>query len=51
MAVFAAAIIGLGLYPAPVLHRMEASVAALVNRVNMSAMMTPTASAGPEVRP
>ncbi len=51
MAVFVVAILGLGLYPAPVLQRMESSVAGLVNRVNMSAMMTPTAVVVPEAQP
>ena len=45
MAVFVVAIIGLGLAPSPVLQRLDASVGALVTRVNMSALMTPTASA------
>lgn len=51
MAVFVVAIIGLGLFPGPVLHRMDASVAALVTRVNMSALMAPTAQSVEEVRP
>jgi NADH-quinone oxidoreductase subunit M len=45
MACFVVAIIGLGLMPSPVLNRFDASVGALVTRVNMSALMTPTASA------
>ena len=45
MAVFVLAIVGLGLAPSPILNRLEASVAALVTRVNMSAIMTPTGSA------
>ena len=45
MAVFVLAIVGLGLAPSPVLNRFDASVAALVTRVNMSAIMTPTGSA------
>ena len=45
MACFAVAIIALGLAPSPVLNRFDASVGALVTRVNLSALMTPTASA------
>ena len=45
MACFVVAIVGLGLAPAPVLNRLEASVGALVTRVNMAAIMTPTAGA------
>ncbi len=51
MAVFAVAIIGLGLFPAPVLHRMDDAITSLVTRVNLSAMMTPTAQIDAEVRP
>ncbi len=49
MAAFVVAIIGLGLAPSPVLNRLDATVGALYNRVNMSSMMTPTASAAEEV--
>ncbi|MBC7841943.1 MAG: NADH-quinone oxidoreductase subunit M [Gemmatimonadaceae bacterium] len=46
MAAFVLAIIGLGLAPAPVLDRLDDSVASLVTRVNMSAITAPpTASA------
>lgn len=51
MAVFVVAIVGLGLFPAPVLHRMDASIAALVTRVNMSALMAPTAQSAEPVQP
>lgn len=51
MAVFAIAIFGLGLFPAPVLHRMDASIAALVTRVNMASLMTPPAPTATEVQP
>jgi NADH-quinone oxidoreductase subunit M len=49
MTVFAIAIIGLGLFPAPVIHRMDDAVISLVNRVNLSALMTPTAQGSAEV--
>jgi NADH-quinone oxidoreductase subunit M len=50
MAAFVVAIIGLGLAPSPVLNRFDASVDALITRVNMSAITTlPTASAGTEL--
>lgn len=50
MATFVVAIIGLGLAPSPVLRRLDASVGALVTRVNMSALTAaPTASAAGEV--
>lgn len=46
MAAFMVAIIGLGLAPSPVLNRLDSSIAALVTRVNMSAITAPpTASA------
>ena len=46
MSVFVVAIIGLGLAPSPVLNRLDASVGALITRVNMSALTAPpTASA------
>ena len=45
MACFVVAIIALGLAPSPVLNRFDASVGALITRVNMSALMTPTAGA------
>jgi NADH-quinone oxidoreductase subunit M len=51
MAVFAIAILGLGLFPAPLLHRMDDAIAPLVTRVNLSAMMTPTAQLDPGARP
>jgi NADH-quinone oxidoreductase subunit M len=51
MAVFAAAIIGLGLFPSPVLNRMEDSIASLVTRVNMSALMVPSTVVSPEGQP
>jgi NADH-quinone oxidoreductase subunit M len=44
MGVFVVAIIGLGVAPGPVLHRFDASVAALVNRANLAAIMVPTAA-------
>ena len=49
MAVFVIAIIGLGLAPSPVLNRLDASVGALYNRVNMSSMLSPVAGAAGEV--
>jgi NADH-quinone oxidoreductase subunit M len=49
MAAFVCAIIGLGLAPSPVLRRLDATVGALYTRVNMSSMMTPTASAAEEI--
>jgi NADH-quinone oxidoreductase subunit M len=49
MTVFAIAIIGLGLFPSPVIHRMDDAVISLVNRVNLSALMTPTAQGNAEV--
>jgi NADH-quinone oxidoreductase subunit M len=51
MAVFAAAIIGFGLFPSPVLNRMEDSIASLVTRVNMSALMVPSRVVSPEGQP
>jgi len=51
MGCFVVAIIGLGVAPAPVLSRMNESVASLVNRVNMSALMTPTAAVDAGVQP
>ena len=44
MTVFVIAIVGLGLAPSPVLNRLDASVGALVTRVNMSALMSPRGS-------
>lgn len=44
MSVFVVAIIGLGVFPSPLLNRMEESVAGLVTRVNMSALLTPPPS-------
>ncbi len=44
MCVFVAAIIGLGIYPAPLLNRMQMSVASLVNGVNASAAQVPIPS-------
>ncbi len=41
MSVFVVAIIGLGLYPAPLLNRMQESVAGIVNRVNASSTLVP----------
>lgn len=43
MCCFAVAIIGLGLAPSPVLRRMDESVSALINRVNIAALLTPIA--------
>ena len=51
MGCFVVAIIGLGLAPSPVLNRMNESVTSLVNRVNMSSLMTPTAAVDAEVQP
>jgi NADH-quinone oxidoreductase subunit M len=41
MSVFVVAIIGLGLYPAPLLNRMQESVSGIVNRVNASSSLVP----------
>jgi len=51
MGCFVVAIIGLGLAPSPVLRRMNESVASLVNRVNMSSLLTPTAAVDAEAQP
>jgi NADH-quinone oxidoreductase subunit M len=46
MCAFVAAIISLGVYPAPLLNRMQVSVASLVNGVNASAALVPGSDAG-----
>lgn len=51
MGAFVIAIIGLGLAPSPVLRRMDASVASLMNSVNMASLLTPVATADAEVQP
>ena len=50
MTVFVIAIVGLGLAPSPVLNRLDASVGALVTRVNMSALMSPRGSTAEALR-
>ncbi len=51
MSVFVIAIIGLGLAPSPMLHRMESSVTSLVNRVQLTSMLTPITGVAGEVSP
>jgi NADH-quinone oxidoreductase subunit M len=46
MCAFVAAIISLGVYPAPLLNRMQVSVASLVNGVTASAALVPGSGAG-----
>jgi NADH-quinone oxidoreductase subunit M len=51
MLCFVVAIVGLGLAPAPSMRRMEASLAALVTRVQTAAVASPSASANDGMAP